>query len=245
MSPLHPTHAVFSLRHAPSWVLLAFAAGSVNAGAFLACHRFVTHVTGTVTRIGIDAGAWWLVLDYAIVLLCFIAGAFASVLFLDGRRHNGKQALWAAPLVAVSAILVSVAVLGSFGVFGDFGGSVEGARDFLLLSVLAFAMGLQNASVASTTGNAVRTTHMTGPASDLGVSLATAYFAAGDSRLNALKAAMVRGGKIAGFVLGAAAMVPLANRYGYLAFLVPSAIIVVSTALSFSPAAVAQRQTSS
>ncbi len=244
MAPLLPTQAVFSLRHAPSWILLAFAAGSVNAGAFLACHRFVTHVTGTVTRIGIDAGSWWLVLDYAIVLFCFIAGAFASVLFLDGRRHNGKQAMWSAPLVAVSTILTGVAVLGSLGVFGEFGGSVEGARDFLLLSVLAFAMGLQNASVASTTGNAVRTTHMTGPASDLGVSLATAYFAAGDARLNALKAAMVRGGKIAGFILGAAAMVPLANRYHYVAFLVPSTIIVASAMLSFVPAAAAKEQTS-
>ena len=38
-----------------------------------------------------------------------------------------------------------------------------------LLSLLAFAMGLQNAAVASTTGLAVRTTHLTGPATDLGI----------------------------------------------------------------------------
>lgn len=232
-----PPQAVFSLRHAPSWLLLAFAAGTVNAGAFLACQRFVTHVTGTVTRIGIDAemSTWWLVADYAIVLLCFIAGAAASVLFIQAPRHRGRDALWATPLLVVSTILVGVAIAGSRGAFGAFGGSVEGARDFLLLSILAFAMGLQNAAVASTTGNAVRTTHMTGPASDLGVSLGTAIFATGEARMNALRAAAVRGGKILGFILGAAAMVPLTHQFHYGAFALASVVILAATALSFVP----------
>lgn len=245
MAPLHPTQAVFSLRHAPSWLLLAFAAGAVNAGAFLACQRFVTHVTGTITRIGLDAGAWWLVLDYAIVALCFITGAAASTLFIDGRRHRQKDALWAAPLLLVATILAAVSAAGAAGVFGTFGGSVESARDFLLLSILAFAMGLQNASVASTTGNAVRTTHMTGPASDLGVSLGTMLFAAGEARANARRAAMVRGGKILCFILGAAAMVPLARGLHYLAFLIPGAIVIGAAALSFAPARGTAQETSS
>jgi uncharacterized membrane protein YoaK (UPF0700 family) len=237
MAPLLPAQAVFSLRHAPSWLLLAFAAGSVNAGAFLACQRFVTHVTGTVTRIGLDTemASWWLVIDYAMVLASFIAGAFASTLFIDARRHQKKEALWAAPLALVSAILVAVSVAGSFGVFGEFGGSVEGTRDFVLLSILAFAMGLQNASVASTTGNAVRTTHMTGPASDFGVSLGAAFFAEGDARAVAVRAAAVRGGKIVAFITGAAVMVPLARAFHYGAFVMASVVILVATALSFQP----------
>lgn len=47
---------VLSRRHTPSMLLLALAAGAVNAGALAVCERFVTHVTGTVTRIGADAG---------------------------------------------------------------------------------------------------------------------------------------------------------------------------------------------
>lgn len=235
MPPLHSPQAVFSIRHAPSWFSLAFAAGAVNAGAFLACERFVTHVTGTVTRIGLDVGVWTLVADYAIVAACFIAGATASVWFIDGRLCREKEALWAAPLLLVSTILTSVAIAGSLGAFGVFGGSVESARDFFLLSILAFAMGLQNASVASSTGNAVRTTHMTGPASDLGVSLGTAIFASGRARTAALRAAAVRAGKIASFILGAAVMVPLARHAGYTALLLPSAIIVIAAALSFVP----------
>lgn len=233
MPPLHSPQAVFSLRHAPSWFALAFSAGAVNAGAFLACQRFVTHVTGTVTRIGLDVGVWTLVADYAIVAACFIAGATASVMFIDGRVSREKEAMWATPLLLVSAILTSVAVAGSLGVFGVFGGSVESARDFFLLSILAFAMGLQNASVGSTTGNAVRTTHMTGPASDLGVSLGTAIFASGNARTTALRAAAVRAGKIAAFIVGAAVMVPLARHAGYLALLLPSVVIVIAAARSF------------
>jgi len=213
--------------------MLAFAGGAVNAGAYLACERFVTHVTGTVTRVGLDTGAWRLMLDYFVVLLCFVAGAATSVLALDGRRHRGKRALWTLPLAFVGAILIAIAAAGSFGVFGAFGGSVEQPADFFLLSVLAFAMGLQNAAVATTTGLAVRTTHMTGPATDFGVHLATAYFAEGESRRNALRGALLRGGKIVSFAIGAAAMVPVARSAGYAGFLLPAAAVFVATALSF------------
>jgi uncharacterized membrane protein YoaK (UPF0700 family) len=105
----------------------------------------------------------------------------------------------------------------------------------LLLSLLSFAMGLQNATVATSTGMAIRTTHMTGPATDLGVHLATAFFTGGDARRNALRGAALRGGKIVAFVSGAALMVPVVRVSGYLAFLFPGTIILVATALSFLP----------
>lgn len=235
---LHAPPTIFSWRHVPSWMLLAFGAGSVNAGALLACQRFVTHVTGTATRLGVDAGQWMLMLDYGIVLACFIAGAMASVLALDARYHRGKAPLYALPLVIVSGILGTVAIAGQFGVFGTFGGTVEQAGDFALLSLLGFAMGLQNAAVTSTTGLAIRTTHMTGPATDLGIHLATSFFTEGDMRLNSLRAAALRGGKLISFILGGVAMVPLARAGGYLAFLVPAVIILIAASLSFVPSRV-------
>jgi uncharacterized membrane protein YoaK (UPF0700 family) len=53
---LHNPGTIFSLRHTPSWLLLSFAAGSVNTTAFFACKRFVTHMTCTATQIGMAAG---------------------------------------------------------------------------------------------------------------------------------------------------------------------------------------------
>lgn len=232
---LHTPRTIFSSRHVPSWILLAFSAGAVNAMAFCACQRFVTHVTGTATQLGVDAGNRWLALDYAIVLACFLAGAMSSVLALDARQQRGKRPLWAAPLVTVALLLAGVAVAGHLGTFGPFGASIEEPSDFLMLSVLAFAMGLQNASVASTTGLAVRTTHMTGPATDLGIHLATSFFAVGDARRAALRGAALRGGKLVAFIVGALAAVPLTRSSGYLAFLLPAVIVVLAAAISFVP----------
>lgn len=237
MPALHQLRSILSLRHAPSWVLLTMAAGAVNAGAFLACRRFVTHVTGTVTLLGMDADNWHLMLDYAVVLACFIAGAMTSVLLIDGRHHRGLRPLYALALGVVAALLALVSLLGAAGAFGPFGGATERFPDFALLSILGFAMGLQNAAVASSTGAVVRTTHLTGPATDLGVHLATSFFTVGERRGEALRQALLRAGKIAGFALGAGLMAPAAQRLGYLAFLLPASLVVAATAISFAPAA--------
>src|SRR5688572_14633095 len=103
------TPEVLSKRHTPSMLLLALGAGAVNAGAFAVCDRFVTHVTGTVTRIGIDAGQWLLMLEYSIVLAAFMVGAMASVLAIQGRTLKGKPPLHFAPLLGAAAILLTTA----------------------------------------------------------------------------------------------------------------------------------------
>jgi uncharacterized membrane protein YoaK (UPF0700 family) len=232
MLAIHKPETIFSLRHAPSWVLLASAAGSVNATAFLACERFVTHVTGTATHIGLYRNSWLIIADYALVLLAFVAGAMASVLAIDGRYHRGKRPLYALPLIVVATILVGVAVSGGLGAFGPFGG-VQEQPDFLLLSLLSFAMGLQNAAVATCTGAVVRTTHLTGPATDLGVHLANTLYTSGETRRNAIRGATLRAAKILSFVGGASATVPIAANAGYLSFLVPAVLVLGATALSF------------
>lgn len=235
MLALHARERVFSLRHAPSWLLLAFGAGMVNAIAFLACARFVTHVTGTVTRVGMDAAVLWLAADYALVVGAFVIGAMGSVLAIDGRHHRGKPPLYALPLLVVAATLTLVALLGRSGLFGQFGGAPEQNGDFALLALLAFAMGLQNAAVATSTGLAVRTTHLTGPATDLGVGLATWFYSEGDTKQAALRGAALRAGKLVAFALGAWAAVPLSASLGYLAFVAPAATVLIATASSFAP----------
>jgi len=233
---LHNPPTIFSPRHVPSWLLLSLAAGGVNAGAFLACQRFVTHVTGLASQIGMDVGQWRLLGEYTVVIICFILGAMASVFALQGRYHRGKAPLHALPLVVVSVLLAVVAFMGHANVFGPIGESVEELADFALLSILSFAMGLQNATVATSTGMAVRTTHMTGPATDLGVHLATSFYIRGEERHKALRGAALRGGKLIAFTAGAALMVPLIRASGYLAFLVPALTILIATGLSFVPA---------
>ncbi len=233
---LHTPDTIYSPRHVPSWLLLAGAAGVVNGVAFLMCEQFVTHVTGTVTRLGVEGPHVGLVAEYATVLVSFIAGAATSVVAIQARACRGKRPRWATPLVSVALILVGVAVAGHTGVFGRFGGThAADPPPVALLSLLAFAMGLQNASVASTTGLAVRTTHLTGPSTDLGIHLGAACLATGAERRAALRGAALRGGKVVAFMLGASLSVPLVAAFGYLALLAPAAFVLVAAVLSFAP----------
>jgi carbonic anhydrase/acetyltransferase-like protein (isoleucine patch superfamily)/uncharacterized membrane protein YoaK (UPF0700 family) len=236
MPSLHTPQTIFSLRHAPSWLLLAFSAGAVNAIAFLACSRFITHVTGTVTLMGMDVRSIPLALDYTLVLGAFILGAMTSAMWIDVRFHRRKDPFYQLPLLAVSGILAALALAGVKGMFGTFGGSIEGTRDFVFLTILAFAMGLQNAAVATSTGLIVRTTHLTGTATDLGVYLATALYAEGDVRRVARLHAALRGGKILAFAAGASAGVMLATRIQYASLFVPATIVLAVTFASFLPA---------
>jgi uncharacterized membrane protein YoaK (UPF0700 family) len=226
---------LISLRNLRSWALLAFGAGAVNAGALLACQRFVSHVTGTVTRIGVDAGQL-LALEYFLILFCFIAGAGGAVLLARRRPGEDGDPRYARPMLLVSSILGGVAILGHFGLIGPFGGSVESAHDFVFLGVLSLAMGMQNAAVASSTAMAVRTTHMTGPATDIGIALAMLMSGSPSQRSEARRSIVLRVTKLLAFISGGAAMVPLCARFGFAAFAVPAVACAVATHWSYMTA---------
>lgn len=242
MLTLHKPDSVFSLRHVPSWLMLCFAAGAVNATSMLACSRFVTHVTGTVTRIGAEVAHLNLMLDFALVLAWFIAGAFMAGLMLHGSYYRGKAPPFSLPLTAAALITAVVAVMGHAGWFGPFGGDVDELGDFLHLCALGFAMGLQNAAVATSTGQLVRTTHLTGPATDLGVHLADLVVADASTRDLARRHALLRAGKLLSYAVGAAVAAALCPKLAYLTLLVPACVIGIANALSFAPFASDRRR---
>jgi uncharacterized membrane protein YoaK (UPF0700 family) len=232
-SVLLSTSQVLSMRHAVSWALLSMSAGAVNAGAFVACERFVTHVTGAVTQLGVDSGMWELTFESLTLLAAFILGAMTSVLAIQGRVARGLRPLHAAPLVAVAGLLVLASIGGHFDLFGPMGGTENG---FTLICLLAFAMGLQNASVTTSTASLVRTTHLTGPATDLGVHLSMAWVSNNaQERGQMLRLAALRMLKLAAFGLGAMLMVPLAREHGYLAFSLPAVMVLAATVNTFLP----------
>lgn len=235
MVALHKPEEIFSRRHLPSWLMLTFAAGCVNATAAVACQRYVTHVTGTVTRIGMEFARATILLEFMFVLACFLVGAGVSAVLINGRAHRGLRPFYAAPLVIVAAATAGVALVGHAGVFGVFGGPIDQSGDFVMLSILSFASGLQNAAVATSTGLLVRTTHLTGPATDLAIHIVELGYLEGEPRRSALRHGLLRAGKIAAFATGAAAGVMLAHAAGYLAFLVPAGLELLAAFLSFLP----------
>lgn len=226
LSPILEASIVHDRRMLSVWLTVTFSAGMVNTLTLLACQRFVTHVTGTLTQIGADYGRPLLLLDYLLVTLSFVLGAMLSYRLIDGRRVRGKEPWPTVPLFLVSGALTLVAGLGLLGVFGPFGQTVETSGDFLLLALLAFSMGLQNASVATTTGMIVRTTHMTGPLTDFSVALG-AYLSPAPKSIRdaARESATLRGAKILAFVVGCAAAAMIGPRLQYVGYIIPAALV--------------------
>ncbi len=211
---------VYAPRQLASWGALAFGAGALNATAFAACERFVTHVTGTVTHLGVHASLL-VAIDYLLVVACFIGGAMAAVLLAHPPGRPAPTLAWL-PLALAAALLLGAAALGRLGVFGDFGSAPETRGHFGLLSLLAFAMGLQNASVSTATGNLVRTTHMTGPATDLGVALA--QWMRGSEAPAARRSVLLRATKLLAFAVGATVGYRVAGALGYSALVLPALV---------------------
>lgn len=148
--------------------LLAFNAGAVNAGGFLAVHMYTSHMTGFVSLIAdhLVLGNGAIALGAVGALVSFCAGAMTTAILVNWARRKRLRGAYALPL-GLEALLMLV-----FGLLGASLGQ-QGTAFVVPLTVLllAFLMGLQNAVVTKISSSQVRTTHMTGVVTDLGIEL--------------------------------------------------------------------------
>ncbi len=157
-------------------VSLSWIAGYTNALTVLACGQVTSHMTGTIAQIGVDAAeGHWSRAGYLLGLAAmFLFGAVAAGVLTELGRLRHFQSIYVLPM-AVEAIL-----LGAFAVLIDrqaLGQLAHSDARLWLTFVPAFAMGLQNATITRISGGVVRTTHMTGVITDLGLDLARLGFA--------------------------------------------------------------------
>ena len=147
--------------------LLAFMAGAVNAGGFLAVQRYTSHMTGVVSSIADDLvlGHGLLVLAGLGALLAFIAGAAATAILINWARRRQMQGEYALSLLLEAALLLLFGLLGA-----NLNELIEVFMPTTVL-LLCFIMGLQNAIVTKISQAEIRTTHMTGVITDLGIEL--------------------------------------------------------------------------
>jgi len=147
--------------------VLAFVAGAINAGGFLAVQRYTSHITGIVSAIADDlaVGSVALALGGLAFVLFFIAGAACTTLLISWARRRGLQSKYALALLLEAALLL---------VFGLVGANLRAFEQLLVpgaVLLLVFIMGLQNAIITKLTAAEIRTTHMTGIATDIGIEL--------------------------------------------------------------------------
>lgn len=236
-APLFDAESVHQRRNLFAWGMFCMASGGVNSSSLSACGRLITHMTGIATRVGADVGRWGLLGEYALVFSLFVAGGFLASLLVLSRGAGGRDAdrgIFYALFAVEAALLGVVALAGHRGVFGPFGQTVETFQDFILLGILAFVSGLQNALVSLATGNAVRTTHVTGPATDLAVFVAQSVTGGATNRATARRHVRLRLLKIGSFVLGGVIAPLFAARIDYLVFLVPIVPLAIGVIVAFT-----------
>ncbi|MBS1594102.1 MAG: DUF1275 domain-containing protein [Bacteroidetes bacterium] len=146
-------------------ILLGLNAGFVNAAGFLAFGVLTTNITGHAALLAIDVASGTVagVAKISIWLLSFAFGAFISGLWIQ-TVGNRKPPFRPVPLLILILILLSVAICGS-----------NKNLSSLLITGLLFGMGIQNALVSVVSGFVVRTTHLTGMVTDLGIDLSSMF----------------------------------------------------------------------
>ncbi|TVO68496.1 YoaK family protein [Denitromonas ohlonensis] len=146
---------------------LAFVAGAANAGAFLAVQRYTSHMTGIVSSMADDIvlGEFGLALGALGALLSFLAGAMVSTLMINFARRHALRSRYALPLLLEAALFLL------FGLLGASLSTLKGLFVPMTVMLLCFTMGLQNAVITKLSGSVIRTTHLTGVITDLGIEL--------------------------------------------------------------------------
>lgn len=147
--------------------LLAFIAGAVNAGGFLAVQKYTSHMTGIVSSMAdfIALGQFQFALVGFASLVFFVAGAAMTAILVNYARRHKRTSEYAAPLLVESALLMA------FGLLGAWSLQTDGTVIISTVLLLSFIMGLQNAVITKVSGAVIRTTHVTGIVTDIGIEL--------------------------------------------------------------------------
>ncbi len=229
---------VLTSRHrAPSTnlvlgLLLAFNAGAINAGGFLVLHQYTSHMTGFTSQLadGLALGQTRLVLTALGALLAFVAGAAATAMLVNWGRQRQLDSIYALPLLCEALLMFPFGLVGAITLGWQTPFTVP-----LTVLLLSFIMGLQNAVGSKASGGRVRTTHMTGNVTDLGMELGKMLYlnrtAAGHGPVRHDRAKLrLTAGLLAGFVLGGVAGALGFTHLGFVC-VVPLAVLLLAISL--------------
>lgn len=146
---------------------LACVAGALNAGGFFAVGQYTSHMTGMVSMAADDIVLGRLMPAFAALLLvtAFVAGAASTALIVNYARRNHFRYIYTPVLLLEGGLLL---------IFGLVGTALL-RHEFITVSftalLLCYVMGLQNALITKISDAEIRTTHVTGLVTDLGIEI--------------------------------------------------------------------------
>ncbi|AZB28427.1 YoaK family protein [Chryseobacterium balustinum] len=151
--------------------ILSGVAGLVNITGVLSVNNLTTNVTGHFAFFSeqLFLRNYKMAFIYLLYILFFLLGAFISGLLIEWTAKYRPHSSYIIPL---SIEIVLMLLIGfSPELFPD-----HSSAPLVISSVLLFAMGLQNALVTRVSQSVVRTTHLTGLFTDLGIELSLLFF---------------------------------------------------------------------
>lgn len=202
------------IRKLPRWVelgafVLAVVAGCVNAVGLLGFeHQSISHLSGVATHLGVSFSN--LFIDQSLkligILLSFLLGAVLSGFLLHGSTLKLGRHYETALLIEAFLLLAAALFLSKNLSLGHYPASA--------------ACGLQNALVTTYSSAIIRTTHVTGLFTDLGIMLGEKLKGKTFDRRKALLFCII----IFGFVLGGALGAVLFSRLSFSSLYVPAGV---------------------
>ena len=207
---------------------MAMQAGLLNIGGVMIGHQLVSHVTGFVTFFGSSLVQGDILHSFMLLLIpfFFLLGAMVSGYFVDIRLKRGKKPKYYITFGIMFFLLFLVCLLGITGQLGEFGRWEDSKNSYSLLIVLCFVCGIQNGTISVVSRSVIRTTHLTGITTDLGLGLmrlinkdALGSEAKGEGQANLMRIAI-----IVAFTFGSALGGLVFNYFHFYGFLIPLAI---------------------
>lgn len=149
-------------------ISLSWVGGYVNAVTFLVCGTMTSHVTGNTTLALLRdvEGEKQLAGYAAFAVVAFLAGTILSAVLTEGARRAGWRSKYVLPIAAEALLLFLLALD-----MRRTASVAPGADDtwWTMVGLAAAAMGVQNATITRVSGSVIRTTHMTGVVTDIGL----------------------------------------------------------------------------
>ncbi len=176
--------------------LLSLVAGIVNVAGFLAVQRLTTNVTGHFAFFVDELFKlnFWQSFIYFLYIFFFFLGSFISNILIELLSKSSERYIYSIPVLIEILLLLGVAFFGTW--------LIQQHPNSLAFTLL-FAMGLQNSLVTTISNAAVRTTHLTGLFTDLGIELSQLFFyKQADQKVKLISSIKLRLTIIAFFFLG-------------------------------------------
>ncbi|BFO67298.1 DUF1275 domain-containing protein [Chryseobacterium sp. S0630] len=161
---------------------LSFVAGIVNIVGVMSVKVLTTNITGHFAFFSeeILLSHYSEALTYLVFIMCFLGGAFCSSFMVE---FSSGRSMFRPHLIP---LITEILILGFVGISDDETLKLS-ISPYTIAGLLLFAMGAQNSLVTRVSQSVVRTTHLTGLFTDLGIELSKLFFKERENEKRQLK----------------------------------------------------------